>query len=462
MKKAKFSFFSIIAIIIILAAYTYHTFNTKKYNNPSGGNNSVIAWDVISYYAYLPATFIEKDYKFRFMDSTTNDYSRKYWPEKISNGNRVIKTSMGLSIMYSPFFFIAHSLSNSLGYEADGFTTPYAFALIFSSIIYTILGLILLRKILLKYFNDLIVTFTLLIICLATNLYWYVVVEGPVSHSYSFALFSTFMYLNEKWHEKQSWKNSILLGLVLGLISLVRPTNCIIIIIFLLYNVYSKSSFIDKITLFIKNYKKILIFALFTFIVWIPQLLYWKSVTGSWLYYSYGEYENFYFTNPKIFEVLFSFRKGWLIYTPVMIFSIIGIGMLWKMNKKYFFPILIFLIINIYIISSWWSWWYGGGFGMRPMIESYALLAIPLACFFKWISQKKSYVKVPTIAIVTLFTFYTAFNTIQYYYGAIHWASMTKEAYIDSFGRITPSENFYNLLQDPPSKVEVFQENLNK
>jgi hypothetical protein len=41
------------------------------------------------------------------------------------------------------------------------------------------------------------------------------------------------------------------------------------------------------------------------------------------------------------------------------------------------------------------------------------------------------------------------FNNIQYYHGAIHWDSMTREAYMDSFGRIRPSERFNNLLEAP-------------
>ncbi len=41
------------------------------------------------------------------------------------------------------------------------------------------------------------------------------------------------------------------------------------------------------------------------------------------------------------------------------------------------------------------------------------------------------------------------FNNFKYYYGAIHWDSMTKEAYLDSFGRVRPSARFYDLLEAP-------------
>ncbi len=41
------------------------------------------------------------------------------------------------------------------------------------------------------------------------------------------------------------------------------------------------------------------------------------------------------------------------------------------------------------------------------------------------------------------------FNNLQYYYGAIHWDSMTREAYSDSFGRVRPSAMFNDLLEAP-------------
>jgi len=41
------------------------------------------------------------------------------------------------------------------------------------------------------------------------------------------------------------------------------------------------------------------------------------------------------------------------------------------------------------------------------------------------------------------------FYNVQYYYGAIHWDSMTRKAYFDSFGRVRPSAHFNQYLQTP-------------
>ena len=442
----KYSLFSLLAVIIIIGAYIWQDISMGRYKRPK----AVIASDVVSYYNYLPATFIEKDYKFTFKDSKTPKYENGiYWVEKSQNGAWVIKTSMGVAMMYAPFFFIANILAEPLGYEPSGFTVPYAFALTFSCLFYLLIGLLLLRKVLLKYYSDVVVALTLIIIGTGTNLYWYATVEGPMSHSYSFALFCVFLFLIEKWYEKHTWITSVFVGLIFGLIMLIRPTNGLVILVFMLYNITTWKDIPDRLKLFLQQYRKIFVIILCTAIVWLPQLLYWKSVTGDWLYYSYGSGERFFFNDPKMFQVLFSFRRGFLIYTPVMIFSLIGFVFLWKSNRKYFYPILTFCIINLYVVSSWWCWWYGGGFGMRALIESYAFLAIPLAAFLNWVGSRKTGMKIALSILIFAFYAQSLFHTIQFYYGAIYWDSMTKESYFDSFWRVRPSEKFNSFLKKP-------------
>ena len=354
---------------------------------------------------------------------------------------------MGVAFMYYPFFQTAHLLSPLLGYENDGFTAPYSTALIISSILYALMGMFFLRKVLLYSYNDIITSITLLIIGLSTNLFWYTTKEAPMSHSYSFALFCIFIFLTDRWYQKPNYTRSVFLGLTLGLIILIRPTNIIIVLYFLLYGIIKSKDFKNRFITYLSNYKQIILISICILLVWIPQLLYWKSVTNQFFFYSYSDNESFFFANPKIINVLFGFRKGWLLYTPSMIFSLIGIFLL--KNTKYFWAILSFTLVNIYIISSWWCWWYGGGFGMRPFIESYALLAIPLAAYLNWIVAQKKVYKIMLIIATSIIVAQSTFHIIQYHYKTIHYESMTRKAYFDSFWRINKSENFETYLDYP-------------
>ncbi len=112
--------------------------------------------------------------------------------------------------------------------------------------------------------------------------------------------------------------------------------------------------------------------------------------------------------------------------------------------------ITVFVPLNIYIIFSWWCWWYGGGFGQRAFIDSYALMAVPAAALLQdAFTTGRKWLKGGIIAVWSLLFLLGIYNNIQYYYGAIHWDSMTKEAYFDSFGRVRPSARFNELLKAP-------------
>jgi len=436
--------FSLIAIILVLITIVYTNYNTRIWEK----DNRVLIWDIKEYYVYLPATFIYHDITLKFKETNPDFFMYRIYGKKLENGNRVTKMTMGLSYLYAPFFFIAHAYSLLSGEPANGYTWIYKYALQFSSLLYLILGLIVLRKFLKYYFKDLVVSITIIAIFFGTNLLYYSTIEATMSHTYSFFLFSCFLLLTMFWHKKQKILHAVLLGLVLGILSLTRPTNGIIVVLFIFWNVQNLTDIKHKFFLFLNKYPHLLLIMLCSLIAWIPQLLYWKEVTGSWIYYSYSD-EGFFFNNPAIIKGMFSFRKGWLIYSPIIIFSLVGIPFLYKKMKGLCLPILIFLVLNLYIVFSWWTWWYGGSFGQRALIESYSILAIPFAAIVEKIFHSRIIPRVLFSSILTIFFVLGLWNNIKYYYGSIHWDSMTKKAYFDSFWRAKPSGSFHEKLEKP-------------
>ncbi len=140
--------------------------------------------------------------------------------------------------------------------------------------------------------------------------------------------------------------------------------------------------------------------------------------------------------DPQVINFLFSYQKGWLIYTPIMLFSLIGILLARKRLNDFFGFLIIFMTLNIYILCCWWDWGFGGSFGCRPLIESYAILAFPFALFINWcfsLFLKFSVGKVILRAFLVILLFLliklNLFQTWQYKYLIIHWAGMNEKAY---------------------------------
>lgn len=431
---------SVLAIMFIALAIIAVNLNNGRWKK----HQDIVAHDVIGYYCYLPAAFIHHDLSFSFVGHDPESWIGKIHVHESPTGGRYIKMTMGLAFLYLPFFLLGHLSAWLGGWPMDGFSPPYMFWLQFSALFYLLAGLLALRTVLLRWFDEAITAFVLLIIVLGTNLFYYSTLEAAMSHAFNFSLFSVFILLSIRWHERQSPKTALLLGFVSGLIVLIRPTNGIIALFFILWNVQEEGLW-QRIKVLMAQWRHILIILLAAFAVLLPQLFFWKVNTGSWLFYSYGQ-EGFFFDRPRIWRGLFSYRKGWLIYTPVMLFALAGIPLLIRKAKAFFWPVIVLLPLHIYIIFSWWDFAYGGSFGSRPMIEFYTLLSLPLASLLGYARKSRTAYRTLQAALVLL-AMLNLFQTAQYKYGIIHFAEMTSKAYWASFGRLSVDQSYYDLLE---------------
>lgn len=268
---------------------------------------------------------------------------------------------------------------------------------------------------------------SLLIIAAGTNLFFYASLSPGMSHGYLFFLYAAVLHLTSGWYSETSIKNSILLGLSIGMIGLIRPTDILIILIPILWY---KKGLCERLFIWKENLPKIIISLLSCFIVLGIQAIYWQYTTDSWIYYSYQN-EGFYWFDSKVFQGLFSYRKGWFVYTPLALVAFIfTFAMLFSKFKSYSIMILFFYIPMIYIVFSWSNWYYGGSFGCRALMQSLALLAFPLTFGIeKTINCKSRIVKIIALVIFSLGMILNLFQTWQYNQGIIHWDSMNKEKY---------------------------------
>ena len=411
-------------VLLLILICTYSMFNLKHWNK----EGRVISWDVIDYYGYLPATFIYGDVTLASPNEKFEHFHPKIWYHKTAEGKKVFKTSMGMSILYSPFFALSHVYASYTNHEASGYSIPYKFGICMSSLFYLILGLFFLRIVLREYYSANVTSLTLFLIVMATNLYYYVVIGVGMSHNYLFCLLSIILYCLIKWYRHPTLKMSIVIGLLSGLMILVRPTMILILFFALFFNVASLQDVKDRIAFYQNHFGKVLLIFIGSTIAWLVQIIYWKVASGSFIYYSYTD-EGFFFLDPQIINSLFSFRKGWLLYTPIMIFALVGLGIMFKKQKKLAFPIIIVVVAYLYVTSCWWTWWFGGSFGNRTMIELFPLLAIGLAYVIKLILDLSKGFKISFLTLIFILLGFNLFQTRQAHEGLLHHDSMSKEAY---------------------------------
>ncbi len=452
-KKPAFSYSLATIILIAVFCVVFSDFwkNWKKEHTP-------FVWDVKQYYAYLPATFIQKDLTFK----TTTDLYLNVLPD----GTRIPRATYGMSLMYLPTFALGYKIAlNSKEPITDGHSEGFITAIHYGVMFYFICALFFLRAVLLRYFKENVVAFTLLIIFFGTNLFFYVLGEGEMPHSYLFFLFSAFIWLTIKWHESQKLKHAIFLGIILGIVVLIRPTEILLGTFFLLYGVKNKNDLLSTFHLFKRNWKSILAMGVAFFIMLLPQLIYWKIMSGQFFFFSYGNEERFFWGDPKILNVLLGYRKGWLLYTPLMIMALGGLFIVKRYVPKFSHLIGIYVAINIYLISSWWCWWFGGSFGMRAMVQSYVFLSLPLACVVDRIFNGETFgkplykfAKYLGFTFIIFCVYLNLLQTYQFEKGMLHYCAMTKKAYWIVFGKFEwqgdDEGKYWSSLEDPqPEKA---------
>lgn len=431
-----------ILVFYLLSLFFYHRWDT----NIIGGGDS---W---GYNAYLPAAFIHHD-----LDSLqrTNNARRNYHDgmggaianpfgidcaTHIGEGKQILRYTMGVAIMQAPFFLVGHFYSVVTGGPQDGYAFPYVFAVHLATIVYVFWGLLLLNAVLRDFFERPTRLFILATLTLATNLYYFTIYSGPMAHGYLFSCYCLLIFATHRFYQAPKLKWALAIAGSAGLITLIRPVELISLAIPLLYGIDSWQAFKTRFSFWKKHIWLIVAAVILYTLIGVPQFVYWKAISGDFLFYSYGD-EGFDFANPQIWKGLTSYTNGWLIYTPVMALALVGLIFLTK-NRTWLVPVLIFLPIHIYITYSWWCWYYINGLGSRPMVETYVILAFPLGYTIEFLLKRK-WTKVAWIFLLCFFASLNIFQTYQHYKGIL-WSEATNRAYFWSiFGKL---ERNYNDL----------------
>lgn len=379
-------------------------------------------YDIAEYYYFLPATFIQHSFSSDKSVPPPNPYN-------------ISRRTIGMAVLYSPFFFISHQVAKMGGYIQDGYSLPYKWGIHWGSIIYSILGLWFCRKNLLLFFTETVTCIALVCVFFGTNLFFYTYGCGEMPHCYLFFLYSAFIFCSLKWLLKNSTKHLLVLGFIAGLITLIRPTDVLLILFIPLFNIHSIKDFLARLRFILSKPLALLISFLLFLLPLIMQMLFWKKYTGHYLVDMYS-HERFFFTDPQLLNILFSYRKGWLLYTPLMIFSLAGLVLTKFRLKEMFAFLLIFFLSNLYLLSCWWDWGYGGSFGCRAIVQSYAILIFPLAVFVSWVwnfmqTKKNINWSIRIILATSLFLLIklNLFQSWQYKFGVIHWSGMNEKTY---------------------------------
>ena len=314
--------------------------------------------DGVYYYSWLRSAVVDHDVNFH------NEYDALGGIKRTAPGGMLGNIySVGPALLWSPAFLLVHGLLHG-----DGYSLPYQLSVGITSVFLTIIGLFLLYRLLTQFFSEPISLLVTLTITFTTNLWFYGSIDAANSHGVSFftsALLFTLLF--------QKKKQYFFLGATVGLLALIRIQDAAFGLLLL--------PFLNK--------KSIVPIATGFFLMFLPQMFAWQALYHKFWVSPYLELPGygFNFKEPHILDVLFSIRNGLIVWTPVIGLSFVGLCFTSVVGKlhKYFFIALV--VIQIFLVSSWTTWWQGASYSGRMFVSLLPIFALGLGTIYAWLKK---------------------------------------------------------------------------
>ena len=401
------------AAIACLAGYIYAY--------ASGRAGVPIRSDAFSYYVYLPAWALYHDPS---LQAVADDCCGGEFPDWTAiirwrfTRAWVNAHPIGEAVMIAPFFAVAHALTRWTNLTPDGFTPYYQHGAGLAGLFYVLAGLWFLQKLLARYFSPGVTAATMVAMLAGTSLYHYATFDSTWSHAFTFALFSAFL---ERFDVRRPGhlRDELVLGAIAGLLILVRHTNVLIPVCFY-------ASAIRE-----RKLQPLLLPAAVAAIVVLPQLWIYYRATGRWFISAYGSL-GFTFASPHIAGVLVSPTKGLFFYAPLLLAAVAGLFALPRGLSAWRLPIAVLLLVNTYLIASWWDWQFGASYGHRGFVDFYPVFALGLAAAFSRVPSARP-IRLVVAAAVALLCALSIFQMLQYWHGILPMSDVTWAQYRELF-----------------------------
>jgi len=397
--------FALIVALIFTISFVW----IKAFHMPK----NVIGYDTLGYYLYFPALQLHNDIGLKdrkWLEDANNKENLTPWfyqfYQEEGNENWIIKYTPGWIVMHYPFVLSGHIYAKVNSLPTDGFGKPYQMGLLAGSFFYIFLGYYFMVLALAKLFSNATAFWLAALLTVGTNVL-HMFGIGPLAiHTVIFALNGVILWLVVKYQDNPTFGTRFFGGLLVGLIALSRPTDVFSGVFLLAFWLSWPIKFNAEL------FRKILPVGLGFMLPILPLLIYWKFVSGSFFINSYGNNpgEGLDLFTPYILEFLFSARKGWFVFTPIVILFIPGFVYLYRKEKTWFWPTLIYSLLMLWVTASWTNWWYASGsYSARSIIPSLVFLAVPLGFLLEkirtrgFVRQTLNYALIAALLFINLF-----------------------------------------------------------
>jgi hypothetical protein len=434
----------LLALLLYEGTYAFGTFG------------SPVRADGVGYAIYLPGWVVHRSLGVEAAATARFGEDVPTWTgcERVGQSGRLVdRYGVGVAAMALPFFLAAHALTWWMGvYPMDGFSPFYQHTMGIAGLFWMWLGVVVSHWHLRRYFPRGVAMWTTGILVFGTNLLHYMAAESVLSHGYSYALFAMFLVAVDRWRcGEGGWRTAVCAGCTAGMIGMVRASNLAFVPCALLWGVGTGGEWRNRM---LRGWKDLLLAGMCCATVFSFQLLTWKCMDGHWILNAYGaQGYGFSWWNPEFANVLFSLRGGVFFWAPVLLTGVAGLalarpgagGAPWRLAAA------TYAFLQLWVVASWFDWAYGGGFGHRGFIETYALWVFPMAAWTEWCDRRGRWTKWANRAFCLGCVAWCLFFMKLYFTRELSYFGLDRQALFDIFyNRFSALREFWRMHSTLP------------
>jgi hypothetical protein len=361
--------------------------------------NPWVRGDGVGYYAYVRAPLIEHNLDFTHDYQQANTSFRENRLDKNGQPTAEFRTrtghienhfTVGPAILWAPFLLLTHLgvlLARSMGsaVAADGFSTPYRIAMALATAFYGFLGLLISFRLARKYVDETWALLATLAIWWASSLPVYMYFNPSWSHAHSAFVVALFLWYWHETRDSRSLGQWILLGALGGLMLDVYYANAMLFVILPFEAARDYSAAFRKAAPGTPRVSQLvtrhLAFAVTLVVCMLPTFIAHRIIYGSIFETGYVPIHDWFWTSPYLFSVLFSSNHGFISWTPILLFAVIGLFAFWRSVPRTGLAFLGAAFAFYYFIASYPDWAGISSYGNRFFVSLTPLFILGLAVF---------------------------------------------------------------------------------
>jgi hypothetical protein len=357
--------------------------------------NPWVRGDGVGYYGFARAILMEHRLDFEpdwqnanasFRLGRIDPEGRIRPTEYTSTGHLDNHFSIGPAILWSPFLLLADAvvkIDHVFGGQIaeNGFSFPYVAAMALGTAFYGFLGLFLSFRLAQKYLAARWAFLGTIGIWFASSLPVYMYFNPSWSHAHSAFIVALFFWYWDRTRGGRTWAQWLVLGAISGLMLDVYYVNGVLLIVPLIESLAGYWRGIrdrrmkDAGKLFLQN----LLFSLTIYVVFLPTLISKRIIYGHYL--DFGYHKLWRFDSPAILDVAFASEHGLFSWTPIVLFSVIGLVLLYQRDRMLSWCCVAGFAIYLYAIGCYDDWAGISSFGNRFFVSLTPLFVLGLAAF---------------------------------------------------------------------------------